>query len=197
MDAQELKARRRKYWDTVREAKLDVKGRVFIDKQPGGAVHLPLIRRLFPRAKIVFAARDPRDVVLSCLRRSFQVNALTYEFTTLAGAAACYDAFMQLREAGRERLGLAWFDLPHEDLVADFEGRMRDLCTFLDLDWSPALAEFAETAKTRQVRTPSASQVRAGLTDTGVGRWRDYADAMKPVLDKLAPWVERFGYASS
>ncbi len=197
MNAQELKARRRKYWDTVREARLDVKGRVFIDKQPGGALHLPLIRRLFPRARIVFAVRDPRDVVLSCLRRGFQVNALTYEFTTLDGAAACYDAFMQLREAGRERLGLAWFDLRHEDLVADFEVRMRDLCGFLDLDWSPALADFAATAKARQVRTPSASQVRAGLTDTGVGRWRDYADQLTPVLARLVPWVERFGYPPS
>ena len=197
LSGQDLKARRRKYWDTVREAKLDVKDRLFVDKQPGGALHLPLIRRLFPRARIVFAVRDPRDVVLSCLRRSFQVNALTYEFTTLAGAAGCYDAFMQLSETARARLGLAWFDLPHEDLVEDFEGRMRDLCAFLGLDWSPALSDFAATAKARPVRTPSAPQVRAGLTDTGIGRWRDYAVAMKPVLDTLEPWVERFGYPSA
>ncbi|HWE45937.1 MAG TPA: sulfotransferase [Caulobacteraceae bacterium] len=195
MDSQDLKARRRKYWDTVREATLDTKDRVFVDKQPGGGLHLALIRRLFPRAKIVFAVRDPRDVVLSCLRHSFQMNALTYEFTTLEGTADCYDAFMRVGDAARRRLGLDWFDLKHEDLVADFEGRLRALCDFLALDWHAALTEVAATAQSRAVRTPSGPQVRAGLTDTGVGRWRDYEKEMRPVLDKLAPWVERFGYA--
>ena len=194
MTSQDLKARRRKYWDGVRGAKLDLKGRLFVDKQPGGTIHLPLIRRLFPRAKIVFAVRDPRDVVLSCLRHSFQMNALTYEFTTLDAAAACYDAFMKLSAASRDRLGLSWFELKHEDIVAGFETRMRALCDFLGLDWSPALADFASTAQARQVRTPSAPQVRAGLTDAGIGRWRDYADELKPMLETLAPWVERFGY---
>ncbi|HEY3815152.1 MAG TPA: sulfotransferase [Caulobacteraceae bacterium] len=194
MTGQDLKARRRKYWDVVRGAGLEVKDRVFVDKQPGGTLHLPLIRRLFPRAKIVFALRDPRDVVLSCLRHGFQMNALTYEFTTLDGAAACYDAFMQLGQAARERLGLAWFDLRHEDLVADFDRRIGDLCDFLGLEKSSALADFAATAQARRVRTPSASQVRAGLNARGVGRWRDYAAQMQPVLESLAPWVERFGY---
>ena len=178
----------------AREAKLDVKGRTFVDKQPGGTIHLPLIRRLFPRAKIVFAVRDPRDVVLSCLRRGFQINALTYEFTTLDGAAACYDAFMRLGATGRERLGLSWFEFRHEALIADFEARMRDLCQFLGLDWSAAIADFAMTAQGRRVRTPSAPQVRAGLTGAGLGRWRGYAEELAPVLTTLAPWVERFGY---
>jgi hypothetical protein len=42
---------------------------------PLNAVFLPLIAKLFPRAKIIFALRDPRDVVLSCFRRRFAMNA--------------------------------------------------------------------------------------------------------------------------
>jgi tetratricopeptide (TPR) repeat protein len=194
MSEADAEARRVRYWEVVREFDAEPQGGVFVDKQPGGAIHLPLIRRLFPKAKVLFAVRDPRDVALSCLRQNFQLNALTYEFTALEDAAACYDAFMRLAEASRAHLDLAWRDVRHEDLIADFEGRMRDVCVFVGLDWSPAMTEFAETAKARSVRTPSASQVRAGLTDTGVGRWRDYARHLTPVLPALAPWVERFGY---
>ncbi len=48
---------------------------VFIDKMPLNLVFLPLIAKLFPSAKILLALRDPRDVVLSCLRRRFAMNA--------------------------------------------------------------------------------------------------------------------------
>ena len=54
---------------------------------------LPVISRLFPEAKILFARRDPRDVVLSCFRRQFGVNVSTWELLTLPGAARFYDAF--------------------------------------------------------------------------------------------------------
>ena len=40
---------------------------VFVDKMPLNAVFLPLIAKLFPAARILFALRDPRDVVLSLL----------------------------------------------------------------------------------------------------------------------------------
>jgi tetratricopeptide (TPR) repeat protein len=193
----DLAARRRRYWQVVRDGRVEARGKLFIDKQPGGAIHLPLIRRLFPDAKILFAVRDPRDVVLSCFRQNFQINALTYEFTRFEDAAACYDAFMSLADAARARLGLAWRDIRHETLVGDFEGEMRKACAFLGLDWSDALAEFAATAATRAVRTPSGPQVRAGLTDEGVGRWRDYAAALRPAAAALSPWVERFRYPAT
>jgi Tfp pilus assembly protein PilF len=191
----EAEAWRRRYWRVVREAGVNADGKVFVDKQPAGAVLLPLAAKLFPHAKVLFAIRDPRDVVLSCLRQGFQMNAFTYELTTLEGAARCYDAVMRLAELCRTHLSRDWFDLRLEDLIADFDGRTRALCDFLGLDWSPRLAGFAETAKQGNVRTPSADQVRAGLNDSGVGRWRSYETMLAPVLPILEPWAERLGYA--
>ena len=49
----------------------------------------------------------------------------------------------------------------------------------------------------RNVRTPSADQVRAGLNRRGLGRWRAYAAELAPVAPMLAPWIERFGYGTS
>ena len=61
------------------EAGIDVAGKVFVDKHPLNTLKLPLIARLFPHAKILFACRDPRDVMLSCFRHRFQMSAPIYE----------------------------------------------------------------------------------------------------------------------
>ena len=194
LGADEAAEWRRRYWAGVRGCGMEVAGKVFVDKAPGETANLVLMRRLFPRARFLFAVRDPRDVVLSCLRQSFQMNAMTYEFTTLETAARCYDAVMRAAFAARERLPLDLLEVRHEALVADFEPRLREICAFLDLDWRPSMADVAATARARRIRTPSAVQVRAGLNARGVGGWRAYGDQLAPVLPVLQPWADRFGY---
>jgi tetratricopeptide (TPR) repeat protein len=185
------------YWKGVRDRGIEAAGRTFVDKQPAGTLYLPVIARLFPRARILFALRDPRDVVLSCFRQAFRMNAMTYAFTDLEETAACYDACMRLAQAARARLPLAWADVRHEALVEGFDGELGRILDFLGLEPWPGMADFARAAGMRTIRTPSAPQVRAGLNRRGLGRWRQYRDALAPVLPVLAPWVERFGYAAS
>src|SRR4051794_34305059 len=131
------------YWKNVRGRGIDVAGRTFVDKQPAGTLYLPLIARLFPRARILFALRDPRDVVLSCFRQAFQMNAMTYAFTDLEETAACYDSCMRLADAARARLPLAWADVRHEALVEDFDGELGKILEFLGLESWPGMADFA------------------------------------------------------
>jgi tetratricopeptide (TPR) repeat protein len=183
------------YWNGVRERGIEVAGGVFVDKQPAGTLYLPIIARLFPQAKILFALRDPRDVVLSCFRQAFRMNAMTYAFTDLEETAACYDACMRLAEAARARLPLAWADIRHEALVEDFDAELGRILDFLGLEPSSAMTGFAQAAAARTIRTPSAPQVRAGLNRRGLGRWRTHRSELAAVLPILAPWVERFGYA--
>ena len=188
---------RARYWATVAAHGIDAGGRVFVDKAPAGTLYLPLVARLFPDAKILFAVRDPRDVVLSCLRNAFQMNAMTYAFTTLTGTAACYDAVMTMAAAYRRRLPLPLAEVRHEALVDDLPGEIARIVAFLDLAPDPAMADVAATAARRDVRTPSARQVREGVTPRGIGRWRTYAAELAPVLPPLAPWIAAFGYPPS
>src|SRR5262249_6880567 len=62
---EELRPWRQAYWNRVREGEIEVSGKVFVDKYPMSTLKLPLIARLFPNAKILFACRDPREVVLA------------------------------------------------------------------------------------------------------------------------------------
>ncbi|HEY8003975.1 MAG TPA: sulfotransferase [Phenylobacterium sp.] len=182
------------YWTEVRDQGAEPAGRVFVDKAPAGTVDLPLVAKLFPAARILFAVRDPRDVVLSCLRNNFQLNAVTYAFTELGEAAACYAGCMQLAQLYRRLLPLAWREVRHETLIDDFETELAAICGFLGLSPDPAMADVAATARSRAVRTPSAPQVRAGLNRKGLGRWRAYERELAPIAPVLASWVQALGY---
>lgn len=187
-----LEPYRDSYWSRAKQFVPELAGKIFVDKYPLGTMRLPLMRKLFPEAKIVFALRDPRDVVLSCFRRAFKMNASMYEFTNLETAAHFYDTVMAAGEIYFARLALKVHRLRYEDLVADFEGQGRALCNFLGVEWTPALQDFAATD--RVIATPSSTQVARGLYSEGVGQWRNYAEQIEPVVPVLRPWIEKFGY---
>ena len=190
----ELEKWRAAYWRRVTETEGAPSKPVFVDKMPLNAVFLPLIAKLFPDAKILFALRDPRDAVLSCFRRRFAINAGMYEFTALDSAAAYYAAVMDLMQVYSEKLALDMTEARHESLIADFEGEARRLCKFLGLEFDESMGAFAQRAKTRNIDTPSGAQVARGLSEAGLAQWRRYQPQLQPVLPVLAPYVARFGY---
>lgn len=182
------------YWRLVSAAGVDAAGKTFIDKHPLNTLKLPLIARLFPDAKILFACRDPRDIVLSCFRHRFRMSAPIYELLSLEGAARYYDAVMQLLIRLAAALSLDLCLVRHEDVVTEFEREMKRICTFLGLDWAPAMGDFALRAMTRGVLTPSTAQLVRGLSTEGIGQWRRYRSQMADVEGVLDPWVKRFYY---
>jgi tetratricopeptide (TPR) repeat protein len=193
-DQNQLNALRTDYWQSVRRTGTDVAGKVFIDKNPLNTLKLPLIARMFPRAKILFARRDPRDVVLSCFRRRFTMNSAMYELLTLQGAAAFYDAVMEFADQVRPFLGLSWRIVRYENLVADFERESRAICEFLNLRPVAGLEDFANRIGKRERATPSTAQLARGLSPSAIDSWRHYSGALESIMPVLNPWVERFGY---
>jgi len=187
---------REQYWRNVRAHGIEPEGKVLVDKLPLNTIKLPLIAKLFPRARILFCVRDPRAVVFSCFRRALPVNASTVELLTLEGAAKFYDGVMRLGEVCRSAFPLAFHVQRLEDLVQDFEGQTRRLCAFLDIEWTDGLRDFAHAAQDRNIRSISAPQVRRGLYGEAAGAWKHYARELAPILPLLRPWVESFGYES-
>lgn len=182
------------YWRRVAEAGADVAGKVFVDKNPLNALKLPLIARLFPRAKILLACRDPRDVVFSCFRHRFHMSAPIYELLTLRGAADYYDAVMRFVMECTRLLPLDICLVRHEDVVTAFAREMRRVCEFGGLDWAPAMGDFALRTQQREFLTPSTAQLVKGLNTEGLGHWLRYREHLAPVMPQLAPWVKQFLY---
>ncbi len=185
---------REAYWRRVADAGVDVAGRVFVDKHPLNTLKLPLIARFFPGAKILFACRDPRDIVLSCFRHRFKMSAPMYELLTLEGAARYYDAVMRLAVRFATLFALDTCLIRHEDVVTGFGREMKRICEFLKIEWDPAMGDFALRTRERTALTPSTAQLARGLSTEGLGHWRRYLAQMTPVLPVLEPWVKRFYY---
>lgn len=193
LSAGEVARVREGYWRRV-EAPLDA---LVVDKFPLNIVVLPLIKRVFPHAKIIFALRDPRDVMLSCYQQRFGMNAAMAQFLEIDRAAAYYDHVMALYELCREKLGLDLHQVRYEDVVSDLENAARGLCQFLGATYEPAMLDYRSTALKREITTPSARQVIEPLYNRSIGRWRRYEQDLAPVLPLLGAWAQRFGYEIS
>jgi tetratricopeptide (TPR) repeat protein len=195
--AQDLDTLREAYWQGVAAKGCDVAGKVFIDKQPLHTAKLPLIARLFPDARILFAVRDPRDVVFSCFRRHLDVGAVTYAFLDLESAARLYDVTMTIGAWSLDNLPLSTLLVRHEALVDDFETHTKAVCAFIGLQWNDSLRDFAAQVAQRQIMSLSGPQISRGLNREGVGRWRAYAQHLQSIGPVLAPWARRFGYGEN
>jgi len=181
------------YWARVRAEVPDFEGKTFVDMAPLNGIKLPMIARLFPQALVVLCRRDPRDVVLSCFRRNFTVNASTYQFTSLDSTARHYDAVMRLMEKHLQVLPLPVHVVDYASLIAGFDATTRALTEFVGVPWSGEMRDFSRTAAERDIRTASAPQVRQGLFD-GTRQWLAYREQMESVLPALERWVVKFGY---
>jgi hypothetical protein len=189
-----LERLRAAYWRQVAATGTDVMGKLFVDKNPLNTLKLPLISRLFPDAKILFACRDPRDIVLSCFRHRFKMSAPIYELLTIEGAAGYYDAVMRLTVQFSQFFSLNTCLIRHEDVVTEFKREMKRVCDFLGIEWDPAMGDFALRTRYRESLTPSTAQLVKGLSTEGLGQWRRYRSHLSPVLGTLEPWVKRFYY---
>jgi tetratricopeptide (TPR) repeat protein len=195
MDAAAIEAARPRYFEeAARHANLAA-GQMLVDKSPLYLYKLPLIRRLFPEARIVLSLRHPCDVLLSCLMSNFRLNRAMSNFLRLEDAAELYDLSFRHWETAQ-----ALFDMPahrivYERLVADVEAEVRPLFDWLGLDWRPEALDHTRTARARGlITTASYAQVTEPIYTRSAGRWQPYREHLRPILPILAPWAERFGY---
>ena len=171
-------------------------GKILIDKNPLSMNGLPLIRRLFPDARIMLALRHPCDVVLSCYATNFKLNDGMSNFLRLDTTAELYDLSFRYFEQAQELLGFPLSKVIYEDVIADPEAALRSVVDFLSLEWSDDVLDHQATALKRgRIKTASYAQVAEPLYRSSAGRWLNYRKHLEPVLPTLEPWVRKFGYS--
>lgn len=171
------------------------KRKIFVDKLPLNHINLPLIHRLFPKAKIIVALRHPNDCVLSCFMQEFRPNVSNVQFTDLDRTAKLYARSMDLLALAQEKLPLEFHTVRYEDILGDFRGSIEPLLNFLGVDWQESVLKYDETARNRTlINTPSATQVTQKIYDHAKYRWKHYEEYLKPVFPILEPYIRRFGY---
>ncbi|MGH2752260.1 MAG: sulfotransferase family protein [Actinomycetota bacterium] len=113
----------------------------FGDKTPRYIEELPLLARLWPRAKFVHLVRDGREVALS-------FGDVPFGPKTVARAARLWsDRVVQGIERGRPLGPDRYLEMHYEDLLDNPRQEMEALCRFLELDFDPAMLDYAHSSR--------------------------------------------------
>lgn len=169
-----------------------------VDKNPLNMLWMPLICRLFPRARFILALRHPCDVILSCYMQNFRSSMLAAACSSLERLAAAY---VQSMEYWLEDVSIFQPNVlvsRYEDLVTDFPQQSRRIADFLELEDAGPMLGFDRRAREKgYIGTPSYNQVIEPVNRKGLDRWKKYGREFEPVLPTLEPLLQRWGYAAA
>lgn len=165
-----------------------------VDKMPHNALFLGTIATVFPKAKVIFALRNPDDVAVSCFQQNFGRGHPWS--ASVEGIRGWQRGLDRLREHWKEVLDVSILEVRYEDVVEEPERTVREICRFVGVDFEPAMLEFH--TRRRQVATASALQVTKALNRRSVGRGEKYARHLSaagvtPRGTRVERAVERLG----
>ncbi|NBM14636.1 sulfotransferase [Streptomyces sp. GC420] len=173
-------------WDRVLHRELVGSGKDFIvEKTPSNAFAYERIAACWPDARFVFLLRHP----VSVARSWHESDPVKRPYD-----AACADVLRYLKavEKARSRLP-GGHEIRYEDLTADPEGRLRELCGFLGVGFEPSMLDYGRR---------DGSELQRGLGDwkekirTGRVQPGRELPAEHEIPEILRPMCTAWGYAS-
>jgi tetratricopeptide (TPR) repeat protein len=153
-----------------------------VDKDLSNFLHLGMVHRTFPRARIIHCRRDPLDTCFSAYTKLFVGDyGFTYDMRELG---LYYRHYHELMAHWRALLPPRIFmEIDYETLVSEPREETRRLLDFLELPWNDACVRFFETA--RLVNTASFAQVRRPVYRSSVGCSRPLRSYLQPLIAAL------------
>jgi hypothetical protein len=158
----------------------------FADKLPHNWNNVLFIRHILPNARFIDIRRSPISCCFANFTHSFtRAHASSFALDHIGRAYSDYVRLMdQLDEAAPDMV----HHVRYEELIETPEPVLRAALDYLDLPWDDALLRFYESD--RNVRTPSAEQVRRPLNREGIGAWKPYRQWLGPLFEALGPLAE-------
>lgn len=140
------------------------------DKTPGYVNHIATLAALFPEARFLHIIRDGRDVALAYLDRD------EWGPQTIDEAALYWRSRVgRGRRAGKKLGSQRYMEVRYETLLDEFEPTVRSICSFLDLEFEPAMLTYYERGEAFAAKTkdPQAFGALALPPTKGLRNWRD------------------------
>lgn len=189
---------RGKYWERVAKKVKLAPGERLVDKNPLNILRLPVIRRVFPNARVLLTVRHPCDVILSCYMQQFRAPDFALLCRSIESLAVGFRRTFDYWYAQNALLAQSVHELKYEDFVRDFESGTRAVTDFLELPWAETMLRPAERAQAKgYISTPSYAQVTQPVNQKSVDRWRRYEKHFAGALPSLEPYLSRWGYAGA
>lgn len=112
----------------------------FGEKTPLYMQHLDVLARAFPGARYVHIVRDGRDAALSLLAMARRPRFNLSRPRGIGDFACAWRR--EVRAAQRFGRDHPYLELRYEELVAEPEARLREVCAFLNLEYEPEMLEY-------------------------------------------------------
>lgn len=154
-----------------------------IDKHPLNFWHLGFVYILFPKAKIIYCARNALD---TCLSNYFQCFSREYSYSfDLLNIGHYFKEHERLMEHWKNALPMKILEVNYEDMVLNLESTARKALDFLELDWESGC--LSPHTNKGVIKTASLWQARQPIYDSSLNRWKHYEKylgKLKEVLGK-------------
>ena len=139
-----------------------------INSFTGNLLHLGLIQRILPNARVIHCKRSPQATCLSCYFEDFNDR---YPYSAdLGWLGSFYRGYEMLMEKWRQNIALSMFEVNYEELVSDPERVSRELVEFCGLGWeNPRSYEGVCSMSTLGQRRLNHPKYLAS-----VGHWKNY-----------------------
>ena len=168
-----------------------------VDKNPMNMLWLPMIHRLFPKARFILALRHPCDVLISNYMQNFRSTVLATACASIERLATAYVTAMECWLDHVRALQPEVFVSRYEDLVADTAGQTQQIARFLGIEDASSMLRFDQHAREKgYIATPSYTQVIQPVNRKGLNRWLRYREALAPALPILQPMLDHWGYST-
>lgn len=153
----------------------------FIDKLPNNFIYLGLILTALPNAKIINTRREPMDNCFGCFKQLWaEGQHFSYDLEDLGHY---YRDYLRLMAHWQRCFPGRILDVDYEQVVADLEGHVRRLLSFLELPFEQQCIDFHQTE--RAVNTASSEQVRQPIYTSAVDYWRHFERELAPLRSAL------------
>lgn len=180
---------------------------LLVEKNPRSALRIPMIRSIFPEARLIHIVRDGRDVACSMVPgcggnrwSHLRPPGWRQMMQQYAGAFRCAHAWLKTMQFLLDDLA----DTPHllvryEDLVADSPAKASEIFEYLQAPVTAEVDAFCERISDRTDGSYHAQHQSDWFRpdhEVRVGRWRqNLTDAeAETINDLLTPMLRRLGY---
>jgi tetratricopeptide (TPR) repeat protein len=151
------------------------------DKLPANYLNIGLIRWILPKACFVYCRRTPEDNALSIYEQNFGRN-ITFA-SDLKACGAMYRDHLRMMDHWQGGCAIPVHTVDYEALVGDPEPHIRALLDFVGLEFDAACLKPEKVE--RSVATASVWQVRQPIAGGSIGKWRRFAEQLRPFTEAL------------
>ena len=155
---------------------------VLVDKQLGNYQFVGVVKKLFPKAKIIHCTRSPLSMGVSCFAQKLPPHTNPWA-SNLHSIGHFYNEYMRMMHHWEVCLGDDLLEVSYEELVAEQEQTTRKILGFCGLEFDQKCMEFWKTGRT--VLTLSQDQVRKPMYASSVTRHERFGSLLDPLKDAL------------